>query len=98
MSPAAELTHQRLIRAASSCSAAEAITNDDRADREEGRLAEGTIYRHFPSKQQLLNELYRAALRWAAKTVEDSGGAAPRPGSRSWPKGSSKARSAILPL
>ena len=39
-------------------------------------VAEGTIYRHFPSKQQLLNELYRAALRWAGKAIEDSGGTA----------------------
>jgi AcrR family transcriptional regulator len=29
------------------------------------RLAEGTLYRHFPGKQDLLNELYRGAVRWA---------------------------------
>lgn len=33
------------------------------------RLAEGTIYRHFPGKQELLNELYRGAVRWAAGQV-----------------------------
>ena len=25
-------------------------------------IAEGTIYRHFPSKQQLLNDVYRSAV------------------------------------
>src|SRR5258705_10280647 len=40
--------------------------------------AEGTICRHFPTKQQLLTELYRAALRWAAKTLDDAAAATPR--------------------
>lgn len=35
-------------------------------------VAEGTIYRHFASKQQLLNELFRAAQRWAAKLAQDA--------------------------
>src|SRR5512134_168976 len=34
------------------------------------RLAEGTIYRHFPGKQELLNELYRGAVRWATGQAE----------------------------
>lgn len=35
-------------------------------------IAEGTIYRHFESKEQLLNEIYRAALRLLTKAVRDS--------------------------
>ena len=35
-------------------------------------IAEGTIYRHFESKEHLLNEIYRAAVRMLAKTVTDS--------------------------
>jgi AcrR family transcriptional regulator len=30
---------------------------------EQARVAEGTIYRHFESKEHLFNEIYRAALR-----------------------------------
>ena len=35
-------------------------------------IAEGTIYRHFASKQHLVNELYRAAQRWAANLVQET--------------------------
>jgi AcrR family transcriptional regulator len=35
-------------------------------------IAEGTIYRHFQSKEQLLNEIYRAAVRMLAATVTES--------------------------
>jgi len=35
-------------------------------------IAEGTIYRHFASKQQLVNELYRGAQRWAVKVAQES--------------------------
>ena len=35
-------------------------------------IAEGTIYRHFDSKEQLLNEIYRAAVRMLAATVTES--------------------------
>ena len=41
------------------------------------RLAEGTIYRHFPGKQDLLNELYRGAVRWAIGQAEAVAGDAP---------------------
>ena len=37
------------------------------------RLAEGTIYRHFAGKQDLLNELYRGAVRWAIAQTEAVG-------------------------
>jgi AcrR family transcriptional regulator len=79
MSPAADLTHQRLIRAALELFSSRGYHDTTTAQiAKKAGVAEGTIYRHFSSKQQLLNELYRAALRWAAKTVEDSGGATPR--------------------
>ena len=43
------------------------------------RLAEGTIYRHFTGKQDLLNELYRGAVRWAIGQAEAvAADAAPR--------------------
>lgn len=35
-------------------------------------IAEGTIYRHFESKEHLLNEIYRAAVRMLATTVAES--------------------------
>jgi AcrR family transcriptional regulator len=35
-------------------------------------IAEGTIYRHFESKEQLLNEIYRAAIRMLAAPVRES--------------------------
>ena len=76
---ATDLTHQRLIRAALELFSSRGYHDTTTAQiAKKAGVAEGTIYRHFPSKQQLLNELYRAALRWAAKTVEDSGGATPR--------------------
>lgn len=35
-------------------------------------VAEGTIYRHFESKEHLLNEIYRAGVRLFATAVRDS--------------------------
>jgi len=35
-------------------------------------VAEGTIYRHFTSKQHCFNELYRTAARWAGQLVKDA--------------------------
>ena len=35
-------------------------------------IAEGTIYRHFESKEHLLNEIYRAAVRLLAAPVNES--------------------------
>jgi AcrR family transcriptional regulator len=80
MSPPAprptDLTHQRLIRAALELFSNRGYHDTTTAQiAKKAGVAEGTIYRHFPSKQQLLNELYRAALRWAAKAVEDLGDA-----------------------
>ena len=82
MSPPAprptDLTHQRLIRAALELFSSRGYHDTTTAQiAKKAGVAEGTIYRHFPSKQQLLNELYRAALRWAAKAVEDLGNTQP---------------------
>jgi len=77
--PAVDLTHQRLSRAALELFSSRGYHDTTTAQiAKKAGVAEGTIYRHFPSKQQLLNDIYRAALRWAAKTVEDSSGATPR--------------------
>ena len=71
--PAADLTRQRLIRAALELFTTRGYHDTTTAQiAKKAGVAEGTIYRHFPSKQQLLNELYRAALRWAAKLVPDA--------------------------
>lgn len=35
-------------------------------------IAEGTIYRHFESKEHLFNEIYRAALRTFAKALQEA--------------------------
>lgn len=68
----AELTHQRLVRAALELFTTQgyhATTTPEIA--KQAGVAEGTIYRHFDGKAHLLNELYRAAARWAAKLVKD---------------------------
>jgi AcrR family transcriptional regulator len=71
--PAADLTRQRLIRAALELFTTRGYHDTTTAQiAKKAGVAEGTIYRHFPSKQQLLNELYRAARRWAAKLVQDA--------------------------
>lgn len=46
-----------------------ASTTPQIADR--AGVAEGTIYRHFDSKEHLLNEIYRAAVRMLLKDVKD---------------------------
>lgn len=35
-------------------------------------IAEGTIYRHFDSKEHLLNEIYRAGLRLILRPIKDA--------------------------
>jgi AcrR family transcriptional regulator len=75
----ADLTRQRLVRAALELFTAQGYhpTTTPAIARKAG-IAEGTIYRHFTGKQQLLNELYRGAARWATKLVREAdGGAAP---------------------
>lgn len=41
-------------------------------------VAEGTIYRHFPSKQALLNAAYQETQRWGSGMVREISGGAPR--------------------
>ncbi len=74
--PTADLTRQRLVRAALELFTARGYDATTTAEiaRKAG-VAEGTIYRHFESKQHLLNELYRGAARWAARLARDAAGA-----------------------
>src|SRR5438132_1471810 len=69
----ADLTRQRLIRAALELftTAGYHLTTTPLIAKKAG-IAEGTIYRHFDSKQHLLNELYRAAGRWAGRQVKEA--------------------------
>jgi AcrR family transcriptional regulator len=70
----ADLTRQRLVRAALELFTTEGyhVTTTPQIAKKAG-VAEGTIYRHFRSKQHLLNELFRAAARWATKLVAETG-------------------------
>jgi AcrR family transcriptional regulator len=69
----ADLTRERLARAAFELFTTQGYHTTTTTDiaRKAG-VAEGTIYRHFASKQQLLNELYRGATRWAQKLVDEA--------------------------
>ncbi len=70
---AGELTRQRLIRAALELFTTRGYHDTTTAQiAKKAGIAEGTIYRHFASKQQLVNELYRAAQRWATKAVQEA--------------------------
>ena len=63
-------TRKRLIRAALdlfTTNGYHATTTPAIAAR--ANVAEGTIYRHFPGKEALLNEVYREAQRWASRVV-----------------------------
>lgn len=69
----ADLTRQRLVRAALELFTTQGFheTTTPQIAKKAG-VAEGTIYRHFTSKQHCFNELYRAAARWAGKLVKDA--------------------------
>ena len=70
---AAELTRQRLIRAALELFTTRGYHDTTTAQiAKKAGIAEGTIYRHFASKQQLVNDLYRAAQRWATKVAQEA--------------------------
>lgn len=74
--PAVDLTRQRLVRAALELFLARGYHDTTTAQiAKKAGVAEGTIYRHFASKQHLLNELYRAAQRWATKLAQDAAAA-----------------------
>lgn len=67
-----EATRQRLLRAALelyTTSGLRATTTPEIASR--ASVAEGTIYRHFNSKEHLLNEVYRGSQRWALTLLKD---------------------------
>jgi len=69
-------TRERLVRAALELFTTEgyhASTTPLIASR--AGIAEGTIYRHFESKEQLLNEIFRAALRLLVAPVNESSNA-----------------------
>jgi AcrR family transcriptional regulator len=77
--PTADLTRQRLIRAALELFTTKGYHDTTTAQiAKKAGVAEGTIYRHFLSKQHLLNELYRAALRWASEIARDAADISPR--------------------
>lgn len=67
-----EATRQRLLRAAlelyTTIGFRETTTP---AIAERAGVAEGTIYRHFTSKEHLLNEAYRGAHRWAVGVIKE---------------------------
>ncbi|HXQ29876.1 MAG TPA: TetR/AcrR family transcriptional regulator [Gemmatimonadales bacterium] len=69
----ASFTHQRLARAALELFTTQGYhpTTTPQIAKRAG-VAEGTIYRHFPSKRALLNDLYRGAARWAAKLAKEA--------------------------
>ena len=70
---AADLTRQRLIRAALELFTTRGYHETTTAQiAKKAGIAEGTIYKHFASKQHLVNELYRAAQRWAARVVQET--------------------------
>ena len=69
----ADLTRQRLVRAALELFTSQGyhVTTTVQIAKKAG-VAEGTIYKHFESKQHLLNELYRGAARWASRAAEEA--------------------------
>ena len=69
-----ELTRQRLVRAALELFTTQGYhpTTTPQLAKRAG-IAEGTIYRHFTGKRQLLSELYRGAARWATRLVQSAG-------------------------
>lgn len=79
MTDAAQTTRERLLEAAR-----ELFTTTGYHDtttpilaRRAG-VAEGTIYRHFPSKQALLNAAYQETQRWGSVMVREVSGGVPR--------------------
>ena len=74
----ADATRQRLLRAALELYTSvgfRAATTPMIAER--AGVAEGTIYRHFGGKEELLNEAYRGAQRWATALVSELQGDRP---------------------
>ncbi len=67
-----EGTRQKLLRAALELFTDEGfLASTTPMIAERAGVAEGTIYRHFTSKEHLLNEVYRGTQRWATGVVRD---------------------------
>jgi AcrR family transcriptional regulator len=67
-----EATRQKLLRAALDLYTTvgfRGTTTPSIASR--AGVAEGTIYRHFTSKEHLLNEVYRGAQKWATGVIKE---------------------------
>jgi len=76
-----EATRQRLLRAALELYTTvgfRATTTPAIAAR--AGVAEGTIYRHFSGKEQLLNEVFRGAQHWGTAVVRETAGEQGVPG------------------
>lgn len=67
-----EATRQKLLRAALDLYTTVGYRGTTTpAIAERAGVAEGTIYRHFTSKEHLLNEVYRGAQKWATGVVRE---------------------------
>ena len=73
-----QATRDRLVRAALDLFTTQGYhdTTTPQIARRAG-VAEGTIYRHFESKEHLLNEIYRAGVRRFQRSVTEGPGAVP---------------------
>src|SRR5689334_10156479 len=70
-----EATRQKLLRAALELYTTAGFRDTTTpAIAERAGVAEGTIYRHFSGKEDLLNAVYRAAQRWALGVITDAEG------------------------
>jgi AcrR family transcriptional regulator len=66
-------TRERLVRAALELFTTQGYhTSTTPQIAKRAAVAEGTIYRHFDSKEHLLNEIYRAAVRLLLSAVKDA--------------------------
>ena len=67
-----EATRQRLLRAALDLYTTIGFRGTTTpAIAAKAGVAEGTIYRHFTSKEHLLNEVYRGAQKWATGIIKE---------------------------